>query len=644
MWEMSAKRFAFLGNWLVIGTLLGVAYWFIDAAVMAFVLGMGEYADLVLNVNVDEIWMRSAAFVVLVIFGGSVDVLLAKRRRTEQALRESEERFREFFEKSPTPMRVVDFSRVVTYLDGLTVDGDDLETWLLDHPKVLEECAGRIKVVDANEAAVHLFGAKDKAQLLERVRNLFTPNTYKHFAEQFARLRIGAGFVDLEMDLSALDGGRRDVMARWVVLPGYEKTLGRVLVSLTDITERKRAEEALRRSHKMEAVGQLTGGIAHDFNNILGIVIGNLELLERTLADDPKPLRRAKTALKAAMRGADLTGRLLSFARAEAGSAEPTSMNQVIGGMKEFLAESLTKAITVETRLGEDLWPVKIDPGELEDAILNLAINSRDAMAEGGTLVIETANERLDSHHVERNPEAGPGDHVTVTVSDTGAGMTQETVERIFEPFFSTKEKGKGTGLGLSMVYGFVKRSGGHITVHSQPGKGTTFRLYFPRCSPEDDRVEATGEAVGEEPRGGETILVVDDEEHLADVTTAHLEELGYGTLTAHDGKQALEFLAGQHTIDLLLSDVVMPGGIDGYKLAREALKKRPTLKALLTSGDATKSERRARDGDPLVAALTATLLSKPYGKAELARSVRRVLDEKRVKADAADSGATNIF
>ena len=459
------------------------------------------------------------------------------------------------------------------------------------------------------------------------------PDDREHVERSIEIAHKGRKDYSIDHRIVLPSGEERTVHEEGMVTFDDDGTAVRVIGTVQDITEQKRAEDALRRSQKMEAVGQLTGGIAHDFNNILGIVIGNLEILQRTFADDPKSLRRAGTALKAAMRGADLTGRLLGFARAEAGSAEPTSVNEVIGGMKEFLAETLTRAITVETRLGEDLWPVEIDPGDLQDAILNLAINSRDAMADGGTLVIETANERLDSHHVERQPEAGPGDHVTVMVSDTGAGMTQETVERIFEPFFSTKGAGKRTGLGLSMVYGFVKRSGGHITVHSQPGNGTTFRLYFPRCSPEVERVEAAAEteaeeAEAEEPRGSETILVVDDEEHLADVTAAHLEEFGYGTLTAHDAKQALEFLAGEPRIELVLSDVVMPGGIDGYQLAREALKKRPRLKVLLTSGFTTMNERSAGDGDRLAAALTANLLRKPYRKTELARRVRRVLDE----------------
>ena len=398
------------------------------------------------------------------------------------------------------------------------------------------------------------------------------------------------------------------------------------------ITAKKVNEAArhLNQAQKMETVGLLTGGIAHDFNNILGIVLGTLELLQRRVAGDPGMSAQIQKAIHGTQRGVSITRKLLGFSRQDAGAVKLTKVNAFIDSLRELIARSLTPSIKVEQNLTADLWPVEINPGDFEDVILNLALNARDAMPDGGTLVIETANKILDEAYARRNPSARAGEFVMVSLSDTGAGMTDEVREKIFEPFFTTKEQGKGTGLGLSMVYGFVQRSGGHIIVYSEVGEGTSFHLYLPRA-----REKASGD---EEPvdipdgppsRGSECILVVDDEQDLVDLAATILESLGYKTFCASDGEQALKLLEDHEEIDLMFSDVIMPGRLDGYKLALAARKISPALKILLTSGFTKKREESLR-GESAVAELTGNLLSKPYTLSELAAGIRRTLDQER--------------
>ncbi len=395
----------------------------------------------------------------------------------------------------------------------------------------------------------------------------------------------------------------------------------------TDITERRLFEEQARRSQKMEAVGQLTGGIAHDFNNILGIVMGNLEILTRYIADDEKLIDIADKAYQGAMRGANLTNKLLGFSRKAAHETKQTSVNEHIQGLDDLLEKSLTVAINIEHHLEKDLWPVIVDPGDLQDAVLNISLNARDAMPEGGSLVIETANKILDDTYVKENPGSVAGEFVMLAISDTGVGMTEDMKEKVLEPFFTTKDAGKGSGLGLSMVYGFVNRSGGHMSIYSEPGKGTTVRLYLPRAG-EGPGTLGEDSVVIDFPRGDETILVVDDEEALVDIAVSYLEELGYKTLTANNGMQALNLIESDTVIDLLFSDVIMPGDLDGYELALAAHEIRPALKVVLTSGF-TKRKEEAHNGDnSQYADLTKNLLSKPYGQSELAIAIRRILDE----------------
>ncbi len=420
------------------------------------------------------------------------------------------------------------------------------------------------------------------------------------------------------------DGVTRSVRVSYIAHRGTEGKIEGFFAIAADMTDIRHAEEQLRHAQKMESVGQLTGGIAHDFNNILNIVMGNLELLQRMELHNDKVQERLENALRGVRRGADLTRKLLGFSSRNPWQAEVISVNLAIENIHSLIAKSLTVAVNIEMHLADDLWLVEIDPGDFADIILNLALNARDAMPAGGLLVIETQNKILDRDYVRRNPEGRMGEHVMISLSDTGTGMIAEVCERIFDPFFTTR--GEGTGLGLSMVYGSVQRAGGHIKVYSEPGEGTTFRFYLPRAR--GDLSDASeGMAVQDLPRGEETVLIVDDEEDLLDAAHTHIESLGYKVYTATNAEQAMNILNDDSSVDLLFSDVVMPGGKDGYQLALAAHKMRPHLKILITSGFTQKREEFVNGNHAFVTKLAANLLSKPYTISELAVVIRRTLD-----------------
>ncbi len=391
-----------------------------------------------------------------------------------------------------------------------------------------------------------------------------------------------------------------------------------------DITERQQTEEALRRSQKMEAIGQLSGGIAHDFNNQLGIILGYLDFLKTLYHSDEKPRKWVETATKAALRCTDLTRQLLAFSRHQSAEKEIIDLNTSLRELATMVARSLTPEVEVQYFLADDLWSAEINAGEFQDVILNLVINARDAMPGGGQLLIETSNKTLSEDYAELNFDAEAGDYIQLMLSDTGTGMDKETLEHIFEPFFTTKPKDKGTGLGMAMVYGFVKRYHGHIKIYSEPGLGTTMRLYLPRSATSEPASIASTDEQKNLPGGSESILIVDDELDLLKLADHYLSDLGYQTHTAENAGQAMKILAENDRISLLFSDVVMPGGTNGYELARQATERKPALKVLLTSGFTSK----VVDPD-ILARFSPHLLSKPYRKAEMAQRIRLVLDEK---------------
>lgn len=400
----------------------------------------------------------------------------------------------------------------------------------------------------------------------------------------------------------------------------------------TAIAERERAEASLRQSQKMEAVGQLTGGLAHDFNNLLQIVTGNLEILGRSLPKDAGRLRRAAdNAMRGAQRAATLTQRLLAFSRRQPLAPKPIDVNTLVAQMSDLLRRTLGEPVAIETVLAGGLWRIEADPNQLENALLNLAVNARDAMPDGGKLTIETANSRLDEAYAREDPEVEPGQYVVVCVSDTGCGMSKETIAHVFEPFFTTKEVGRGTGLGLSMVYGFVKQSNGHVKIYSEEGEGTTVKLYFPRLTTAIEEKDAAEAAEEPTPEGqqGEVILVVEDDDDVREYSVEVLRELGYSVLAAPNGDAALRSLKRKQRIDLLFTDVVLPGGMTGRKLVDAALKVRPELKVLFTTGYARDAIVHNGRLDPDV-----QLIGKPFTFSDLAARVRDILDESETGND----------
>ncbi len=392
--------------------------------------------------------------------------------------------------------------------------------------------------------------------------------------------------------------------------------------TIQDITDQKRAEEQLRQAQKMEAIGQLTGGVAHDFNNVLAVIIGNLQLAETKLDSDDALRRYLDEAIAASRRGTALTHRLLAFARKQTLEVCDVDVQKLIGGIDDLLRRTLSETIEIELIEAAGLWLCLVDPRQLEQALLNLALNARDAMPDGGRLIIETSNVRIDDTYAAEQVELEPGEYVMLSVSDTGTGMTPKVQEQIFDPFFTTKEVGKGTGLGLSMVFGFIKQSRGHITVYSEEGQGTTFKLYLPRSMTAEAKAQITRTAEITTAGGNETVVVVEDDDKLRAMVVEMLTDLGYQVLDASDGSSALEVLSKVELIDLLLSDVVLPGGMDGPTLADAAHRLRPDLRVLYMSGyteHATQHHgRQDRDIE---------LLPKPFSIEDLARKVRQTLD-----------------
>jgi len=392
-----------------------------------------------------------------------------------------------------------------------------------------------------------------------------------------------------------------------------------------EVANRMKAEEALRQMQKMEAVGQLTGGIAHDFNNLLTIIVGNIELLQRRLPEGQERLRRAADhAMEATRRAATLTQRLLAFSRRQPLDPKPIDANKLVAGMSELLRRTLGETVVLETVLAGGLWRTLADPNQLENAIVNLAVNARDAMPDGGKLTIETANARLDEAYVQKLAEpVPPGQYVQVSVSDTGTGMDRATMERVFEPFFTTKEAGKGTGLGLSQVYGFVRQSNGHVRIYSELGEGTTIKIYLPRLIGSDEEpAERPAQTPAMMKGSGETILVVEDEPSLRVYTVEALRDLGYRVLEAADGRSALAIVEQHPDIALLFTDVVLTGGMNGRTLAEEVTRRRPRMPVLYTTGYTASAIVHQGRLDPGM-----HLLGKPFTYAELAAKVRRMLD-----------------
>ena len=418
------------------------------------------------------------------------------------------------------------------------------------------------------------------------------------------------------------DGSIAEVSDRAFVIRDAGGQALRMVGSMADMTERKKLESQLRQAQRLEAVGQLTGGIAHDFNNLLTVILGNAEILTERLAEDSKLRLLASMTQTAAERGAQLTNRLLAFARRQALDPKSTDINRLIAGMDGLLQRSLGRHIDIELVRGGGLWEAIVDPPQLENAILNLCINARDSMQDGGKLTVETANAHLDQAYADLHQDVTAGQYVMVAVSDTGTGMSAETMVKAFEPFFTTKSVGRGSGLGLSMVYGFVKQSNGHVKIYSEIGQGTTIRMYLPRAGRDAEKAAAT-QATVKAAGGSERILMVEDDDLVRSYAAGQLRDLGYVVTEVSTAAEALVILSDGSHVDLLFTDVVMPGGMGGRQLAEQARLKRPGLPVLFTSGY---TENAIVHHGRLDAGVH--LLQKPYHRIDLATKIRAVLKE----------------
>jgi two-component system NtrC family sensor kinase len=394
-----------------------------------------------------------------------------------------------------------------------------------------------------------------------------------------------------------------------------------------EISRRETTEQALRQAQKMEAVGRLSGGIAHDFNNMLTVILGNIDMASRRLGDDnPRIQRLLDSARQASERAATLVQRLLAFSRQHPQEVKAVDINRLVQSISELLRRTIGETVTVETVLAGGLWKIAVDPNQLENAILNLAVNARDAMPDGGRLTIETSNSYLDEAYVMSNNDDGfaAGQYVLLAVTDSGTGMSREVRERAFEPFFTTKPAGMGTGLGLSMVYGFAKQSSGHVKIYSEAGEGTTIKLYFPRLSEQKalpDWSEERAPRPAPIDRGDEAILLVEDDEEVRKFSVEVLREHGYIIHAAADGASALRLLETESNIKMLFTDVVLPGGMNGRELADEARRRRPDLKVLYATGYTRNAIIHQGRLDAEV-----ELLTKPFTAEALARKIRQVL------------------
>lgn len=514
---------------------------------------------------------------------------ISERKRIEHALTESREQFNTVINNSPASIHVKD-------------------------------CDGRFTM--ANDEFSRRYGLTLDDVRGKRSRDVF-PRDVADLTDIHDKIVLKTGTTcEFEVRFPKDDGSVYSLLVTKFPVRQPDGTVLGIGTISSDVTSRRRAEEALRRSQRMEAIGQLTGGVAHDFNNLLGIVIGNLDFIDETCGDNELLSKRVQGALQAAWRGADLTKRLLSFSRREATCIESTNVSDSVSSMQDMLARTLTEKIKLETKLAQDVWHTEIDEGDLEDAIINLAINARDAMAKGGILRIETSNIVLEKGYAEQFLHVDAGEYVSIVVTDTGSGIPAETRDRVFEPFFTTKEAGHGTGLGLSIVYGFVQRSKGIIGIDSEPGRGTTVWMYFPRAANPVEKIVPPGKGDRDLPTGNEMVLVVDDERELRRIAETYLSKLGYRTLGANDAKEARVILEGETAVDMLFSDIVMPGGTSGEELAEIAVQLRPGIKVLLTTGfSRDSSECGAETKSAWV------VLAKPFSHAELASTVREILD-----------------
>jgi PAS domain S-box-containing protein len=515
---------------------------------------------------------------------------------------------------------------------------DELQVLTQDRDRIWQLSSDLMALLDAGDAVAAInpafsatLGWSEPDLAGTPFMDLVHPLEREFVAERLAAIRAGRGAPRLEIRVRHRSGAylyidwTNTLNGNFLLGIGRDSTSERAAAAAL-----KRTEAALQQAQKMEAMGKLTGGVAHDFNNLLQVISGNLHLLAAVVGQDSRGQRYVDSALAGVRRGARLASYLLAFGRRQALVPRVVKVGTLIAAMDDMLTRSLGEAIEVETVIAAGAWSTLVDTTQVESAVLNLCINGRDAMAGQGRLTIEVANASLDEQYARRHGDVEPGQYVMIAVSDTGCGMPPEVLQQAFDPFFSTKPEGQGTGLGLSMVFGFVKQSGGHVNIYSEVGSGTTVKLYLPRSLQEADEVPAA-EAALAVTGGAETVLVVEDDEGVRATAVELLKQLGYTVLKAGDATAALSVLDSGLTIDLLFTDVVMPGPLRSTDLVRLARQKLPGLAVLYTSGYAENAIVHGGRLEPGV-----QLLGKPYSRDALARKVRQVLDASAAPGHAA--------
>jgi two-component system, cell cycle sensor histidine kinase and response regulator CckA len=535
----------------------------------------------------------------------------AERLRTDR-------RYRSIFNSASVGLCETDLSQIRAWLDTLSAQDPDIATLLRERSELPAEVAGCWRIREINDAALRLLGARRGQDLPESLGEIVAGGSKSTWRDLLIAIASHAPTFEFELSLGTLEGEKEALFT--LSIPADRADFGNVVVSMLDITERKRLERELWSLQRMEAIGSLTGGVAHDFNNLL-MVIGSYAGFLLDQLGDGEPARDDVMVIRdATRRAAALTNQLLAFSRRQVQHLEILNLNDTISELETVLRSAVGEHIELVIRLHKELGLIKADRSQIEQVLMHLVVNARDAMAEGGTLAIETANAQIDGRYVR--PEAvPPGSYVMLSVTDSGGGMDEETRLRIFEPFFSTKERGRGTGLGLSTVYGIVKQSKGHIYVHTEMGRGTAFETYLP-CLDESRSLFPAPTSVGPGPRGGETVLLVEDDPGVRIATRRIMESHGYRVLEASQGPEALFLAQAQEgAIDLLVTDVVMPH-MKGDELAKRLAKERPAIKVLFVSGytETTLAHECAFERGT-------TFVQKPFSPHVLLRKVREVLD-----------------
>jgi PAS domain S-box-containing protein len=565
-----------------------------------------------------QAWLTSLALAIGVsLCLGAIAWLFAIRGREVERRRRLEDELRSINVEleDRVQQRTAEVGRASKLLDAVVENIPDMV--------LLKEPSGEgFRYLLINAAGEKLLG-RSRDRIVGRIEtDLFPAEESAQIVEANKRVAASGEPQVLTDRILTTASGTRTVETRMVPITNGKGETTLILAIVRDVSEAKRREEQVRQLQRMDAIGRLTGGVAHDFNNLLAIIHGNSELVRDRLEAGTDLAEMTDDVIGAAARGAELVKRLLAFARMQHLEPASVDLGERIPNVIGLLQRALGENVQLQVRMAEELWPAIIDPTQVDDALLNLAINSRDAMPDGGTLTIETQNVHLDEDYAAHHVEVAPGDYVMLAVSDTGTGMEPEVLARAFDPFFTTKEEGQGTGLGLSQVFGWVKQSGGHIKIYSEVGHGTTIKLYLPRAVEEGAVAPAPAEPVP--PGGDETILVVEDNANVRKTVVRQLHDLGYRSVEADSGASALKLVAEGLSFDLLLTDVVMPGGMTGYQLADQLRRARPDTRVLFTSG----YTELARSADQL--SRRDSLLSKPYRKQDLGRAVRRALDQPR--------------